>query len=95
MVFPALWTAAAQGQVQTVLRLLADGAAIEETGGPNESSALIVAAWGGYEETVRVLLEHGADVSARDIGGGTPLTGAELHGYEAVSALLLAASAKK
>ena len=56
---------------------------------------LIVAAWAGYEGAVRVLLELGADVSARDIGRATPLNGAELRGYEAVSVLLLAASAKQ
>ncbi|KAJ1483798.1 ankyrin repeat-containing domain protein [Baffinella frigidus] len=95
MVFPALWVAAAQGETVEVHRLLAEGAAIEERGGPNESSPLTVAAWAGYEGTVRVLLEHGADVSSRDCGGGTPLTGAKLQGYEAVAVLLLEASAAK
>ncbi len=37
------------------------------------SSSLNVAAGEGYEAVVRVLLENGADLNARDEGSGTAL----------------------
>ncbi|KAJ1470213.1 hypothetical protein T484DRAFT_1848623 [Baffinella frigidus] len=72
-VAPALWIAAACGKEEDVRQLLADGADIEERGGPWKSSALQEAAVGSHESVVRLLLEEGANVSAKDINGTTPI----------------------
>ena len=64
---PASW----HGRVGEVRRLLADGAHIEERGGW-ETTPLAVAAWGGKEDVVKLLVEHGADLSAKGKSGFTP-----------------------
>ncbi|KAJ1483486.1 ankyrin repeat-containing domain protein [Baffinella frigidus] len=73
LVYPALWTASGQGRTEEVQRLLTEGAAIEERGGPKESSPLNEASLYGREDIVRLLLEHGADLQARDNDGMTSL----------------------
>ncbi|KAJ1469523.1 hypothetical protein T484DRAFT_1851473 [Baffinella frigidus] len=49
MGFPELWTAAHHGRTEEVRRLLAEGADIEEHGGPRASSALHAAVYHGRE----------------------------------------------
>jgi hypothetical protein len=70
---PALWTAASQGQLEEVRHLLMGGAYIEEKGGLMTSTPLHEAARLGHEEVVRVLLEYGANVYAKQTDGATPL----------------------
>jgi ankyrin repeat protein len=83
---PALWTAV---EPEEVRQLLADGADVEERGGPMKTSPLHQAALVGGEAVARLLLEHGADVSVKDRFGFTPLHWAAVVGGEAVTRLLL------
>ena len=79
--------------------MLADGARIDERGGPLESTPLHEAAHSaeytgrkgintGRNAVVRLLLQLGADVSAKDTNGDTPLQYAERQGHEEVARLL-------
>ena len=63
---PALWTAAKEGRAGEVERRLAEGAHIDEEGGPYGCTALTIAACMGKERVVGLLLDHRADVLARD-----------------------------
>ena len=88
VLFPALWTAARDGWAPEVSRLLAEEEVnIEERGGPNHSSPLIEAALRGCTASVRALLEHGADASAKDDTGWAPLHHSAQRGI--LSSLLL------
>ena len=73
MLDSALFTASEEGRAEEVLRLLADAPDIEERGGDTHGSPLHVASFFGHGGVVRVLAEHGADVSARNNTGATPL----------------------
>ena len=90
---PALWTAATHGQTETVLQLLAEGADINEKGGPDEntpwqstplqkSNPLYQAVRRGFNDTARVLLQHEAEVSAQDGNGETSLHMAVVNSRE-------------
>ncbi|KAJ1476984.1 ankyrin repeat-containing domain protein, partial [Baffinella frigidus] len=71
--------------------LLADGADIEERGGPGVAgrTPLFAAALGGHTDILLLLLEHGADVSVADDDGWTSLHIAAFLGREKVVRLLL------
>ena len=86
---PALWTAALIGETEEVRLLLVAGADTEEKGGRSAGSALHSASMNGHDDMILLLLEHGADVSARDIYGETPLHRAVCKGHEGVILLLL------
>jgi ankyrin repeat protein len=73
ILFPELWTAASLEQVDEARQLLAEGADVNEKGGPNASTPLHEAADSGCQEMVRLLVEQGADVSVKDTDGATPL----------------------
>jgi len=49
---------------------------------------LVAASSEGHEAVVRLLLEHEADVDAKDTDGGTALYWAARHGHEAVVNLI-------
>jgi len=69
--------------------LLSAGADIEERGGPGELTPLHWAVAAGNEAGVRLLLEDGADMSARDNDRRTPLHYATQDRHEVVLQLLL------
>ena len=73
-------------QIKLVLEAGADSnTKVDETG----STALMRAAHRGYEKTAKLLLEHGADVNAKDKDGATALMLATSHGHENTARLLL------
>ena len=84
-----LWNAASSGRTEECRRLLAGGANVERRGGTTQSSPLHIAALMGYTEAVKLLLDHGADVSSRDITGTTPLHETAQSGHAKVALLLL------
>ena len=95
-----LWTAASQGSVETVRRLLADGAEIDATfvapGVPGSGAApLHLAILSDQREMVRFLIGQGADLDApaRDEHGGTPLHWAAALGRLAIARQLIDAGA--
>jgi ankyrin repeat protein len=53
------------------------------------NSLLMLAAYHGHPDTVRVLAERGADVDAQNDRGQTPLAGAVFKGYRPVVEVLL------
>ncbi len=48
-----------------------------------------------YQEIIRILIKHGADVNLADKEGISPLAHAQKKGYHAISTLLINAGAKK
>ena len=90
---PVLMTAAKTGSVPAVKALLAHGADVNATESRHGQTALMWAVGGRdtYLEVARVLLEHGADVTARSDGGLTALLFAVRQGdLEAVRLLVKA-----
>ena len=73
--------AAQKGYTVAVGNLLAAGAEC--------STALHRASWGGHQTTVRLLLDRGAKIEAKDPANQTPLHIASLCGHEATVRLLL------
>ena len=86
---PALWTAARFGRVEGVRRALAEKVDIEERGGQAQSSPLSTATFHGHQEVAQVLLEHGADASAKNNTGAAPLHHVALYGSLPMLLLLL------
>lgn len=58
-------------------------------------SALCLAARGGHENVVRLLLEKDADINTRSPVGTTPLDEAENNGHDTLAAVLIAAGGKR
>ena len=82
---------------EEVEKLLAEGADVEEKGGPFEGTALHDACFlsisTGDGLVAQLLLDHNADVSAKDMDGATPLHNAAVRGHVLVAGLLLAQGA--
>ena len=87
--FKHFWDAASLGRTEELQPLLARGANIEERGGMTQSSPLHAAARMGCSEAVKLLLDHGADVSSCDLTGRTPLQETAASGHVKVALLLL------
>lgn len=75
-----------------IIRLLLRGA---RTGSHLDKvkRSLMVACAQGFDETVRLLVDHGAQVNSREMDGRTPLYFAVVHGRESTLRLLLDAGA--
>jgi hypothetical protein len=95
-----IWSAAAQGNLETVLRHLAAGAEIDATfvapGIPGSGATpLHLAILGNHEEIAQCLIENRAnlDAKARDEHGGTPLHWAAALGRFRMARRLIEAGA--
>lgn len=75
--------ASSKGDIATVKKLVNEGADVNATDSSGRT-ALIEAAWGGYNEVVSFLIEKGANVNACDNAGCTALMRAAEEGHEAV-----------
>lgn len=78
--------AAASGNLRLVQTFLSRDPSLAQYRGPYAVTPLHVAARGGHTKVAELLLEHGAQVNARDMIHGTPLDLAA--GHSEVSALL-------
>ena len=88
-----LYEAAESGDIEAVKQHLADGTDIELKCTGCGSTALGHAAKHGHNEIAELLIENGADVSAKDEDGSTPLHLAALMGYKEIAELLIAKGA--
>lgn len=84
--FPILWFPVTGGHRETTEVMLARGAEVNAGAGGN--TPLHAAAGFGWPELVALLLDHGADLSAKDYEGKTPLATAIKNGHEDIAQLL-------
>ena len=85
-----LFTAARDGVLHELQRLIKDGANIEDRdGGPFDRTALFHAVMGDHVDVTRALLKNGADVMSIDSGGWTPLHAAVIFKSKECVSLLL------
>ena len=88
-----IYEAAESGDIEAVKQHLADEKDIELKCTGCGSTALGHAAKHGHNEIAELLIENGADVSAKDESGGTPLHLAALMGHKEIAELLIAKGA--
>lgn len=69
----AMLAAAAKGDNARVRELLDKGVNVNMLG-PNRNTPIMEAVFAGHLDTVKLLLDHGADLSARKDDGATPMT---------------------
>ncbi len=82
---PALHHAVFHGDLELVQLLLDRGADIHALAYENNhetTPAIVLAAWEGGLEMTRLLLERGADPNAQSSNGVTPLSTAQIHGFD-------------
>ena len=89
-----LYEAAESGDIEAVKQHLADGTDIELKCTGCGSTALGHAAKHGHNEIAELLIENGADVSAKSLEGLTPLHFAALAGHKEIAELLIAKGAE-
>ena len=74
---------------ERVKRILNEGADVNGRGGNRNYTALMLASKYGELKIVKLLLEKGADINAKDNRGYTPLSEASIYGQLEVAKLLL------
>ena len=84
-----LYEAAESGDIEAVKQHLADGTDIELKCTGCGSTALGHAAKHGHNEIAELLIENGADVSAKSLKGLTPLHYAAANGHKEIAGLLI------
>jgi ankyrin repeat protein len=84
--YPILWFPVVAGHREVAAALLARGADVNAGAGGN--TALHAAAGFGWPEIAVLLLDHGADVAAKDYEGKTPLATAVKNNHQEVAELL-------
>ena len=80
--------AAALGDVEAVHVLLAQGADANDAD-LDGRTALIEAAWRGYDRIVKALIDNGANLAAADNTGKTALMWAGINGHSKVSKMMI------
>lgn len=86
--YRTLYVAVQQGDPEDVRKHILLGVDINEVNDTYLWTPLHKAASMGHLEIVRILLEHGADLSPKDKWGKTALEQAEAEGHEEVAALI-------
>ena len=81
------------GNLEKLLRELESGTPVDCTSYASGKTSLHEAAYAGHVDVVRLLIERGADVEAKDATGETPLHCAVAQGREACVAELLRSGA--
>ena len=81
-----------EGQSERLERLLDSGANVNERSRSLRLTPLHLTAFRGHEELTALLLRHGADISAEDYLGLTPLGYGALQGDVSVAELILSAA---
>ena len=84
-----LYYAASFGLATVVRYLLQAGADIEERGGRCRATPINIASYRGHTETVKVLLEHGADPRTPDDEGSNAIEWAKYNGHYDICQLFL------
>lgn len=87
--------AISQGNVEIVKALLEAGADVKSTGGPEPLLVFACFSYNADPQIVKLLLDRGADPTAKSQQGRTPLELARERGYEEVAKLLVEAMEKK
>jgi ankyrin repeat protein len=90
-----LFSAAMQGKLAEVERILSASPADLETKDKNGYTPLAVASAEGHLAVVQALVRAGADKEVKAENGFTPLTVASLNGHQAVVEALVRAGAAK
>lgn len=75
--------AADEGDVSAIVKLIGRGANVKASD-KWRWTALHMAAYGGFDIIAKLLIVHGADLSARTVDGETPLLLAERNGHKKV-----------
>jgi hypothetical protein len=88
-----LCTAAGEGDIGTVERLLDEGGSPDAWGIDYVDLAIVAAASGGHSDIVALLIEHGADVNGRNSAGYCALDAARAEGHEDIVQMLIQAGA--
>ena len=88
----ALFDAAREGNTALLAGYLSAGVPATMTNAAGDS-LLMLAAYHGHADTVRLILEHGGDADTANDRGQTPLAGAVFKGYPEVVRALVDAGA--
>lgn len=87
-----LFDFARSGQTAALEQYLDAGAPVDLCGATGDT-LLMLAAYHGHTDTVRLLIARGADVDAANVKGQVPIAGATFKGYPEVVAVLMEAGA--